>query len=176
MTDFLTTSPFLKVHRAWPAMPHPYSPTPRFIAFNRCPTHTSQVHRVWPELIIISWSTLTADKAAAAFATGFYSHLGKQCASGPQGGKVTHIGWKRGVFVGEERPPAISATPSHVLTPPLSFFVVAFGPHPFDPHTPTHQLRRGCYAPPRRTPINNDRLNAAFKRKLRFPPPASRHG
>ena len=44
---------------------------------------------MWPELLIISWSTVTADKAAAAFATGFYTYLGQHCTSTARASKVS---------------------------------------------------------------------------------------
>mmetsp|Transcript_34240 Transcript_34240/g.46115 ORF Transcript_34240/g.46115 Transcript_34240/m.46115 type:complete len:244 (+) Transcript_34240:4209-4940(+) len=48
-----------------------------------------EVNRVWPELLIISWSTVTADKAAAAFATGFYTYLGQHCTSTARASKAS---------------------------------------------------------------------------------------
>jgi hypothetical protein len=58
------------------------------IVLNGCSTHAplaNALHKAFPMLVIISWSTDLEDRAGAVFADGFYRSLGDACRRGQDG-------------------------------------------------------------------------------------------
>lgn len=91
----------LEFIRLLQSLPHRQLQRLECIVLNACRSSSplaDMIHSEFPDLLIVSWSTLLDDAAACTFASGFYGFLGIECRRGHAGDLVDAIVSAAGEF------------------------------------------------------------------------------